>query len=165
MNRSRRVTATMVAATGILGAAGAAAATVGGLTRSKVVPTDKSAAVVAPAAVRVGSAEQTDGRTALEDYVVAMLHRGDRLGERVTAAEAGLAAAKARRARLIEAVKAEAAALRARAATQQAAALLARQEPSSAPSTHTSTGASSAGGGDDEDEGRQHEDDGGGDDD
>lgn len=164
MNRSRRATATIVAATGILGAAGAAAATVGGLTGSKVAPTGEPATVAAPVAEAASSGEQTDGRTALEDYVAAMSHRSDRLGERVAAAEARLAVVKARRARLIAVVKAEAAALRARVAAEQAAALVALQQRPSAPSIHTSTGASSGGGGDDGDDGGLREHDGGGDD-
>jgi hypothetical protein len=165
MNRSRRVAATVVAATGILGAAGAAAATVGGLTGSKVAQNDKPAAVSEPdAAAAVSSSEQTDGRTVLEDYVDSMAHRGDQLGERVSAAENRLAAAKATRARLIEIVRARTAALRARVTAEEAAAPVARQQHSSAPSTHTSTGASSGGEGDD-DGGGHHGDDGGGGDD
>jgi hypothetical protein len=165
MNRSRRVTATVLAATGLLGAAGAAAATVTGLAGSHSPKQDALASPAATSGDHAQSAEEKVAalsRAALEDYVAGMSERADRLGERVSAAEARLMAARAVRARLIAQVRAQAAALaRARVAAEESTAIV-RNQRSSAPATHTSTGASSGGG----DDGDEHEGgDGGGDDD
>jgi hypothetical protein len=75
MKRTRRVTATVVAATGLLGAAGAAAATVTGLSGNGAPKDD------APVSAAAGSghhaetaAERADaqGRSTLEDYIAEM---------------------------------------------------------------------------------------------
>jgi hypothetical protein len=166
MNRTRRVTATVVAATGLLGGAGAAAATVAGHVANK---DDTSASAGASSGRHAETAaEQAEalGRATLEDYVAGMSERADRLGQRVTAAEARLIAARTARARLVARVHARTAALaRARAATVEAAASApsAQTHHASAPATHTSPGASS-GGGEVGDDSPEHEDDGGVDD-
>lgn len=163
MNRTRRVTATVVAATGLLGAAAAAAATVTGLTADQSANKDAPASAAAlSGGVGLSAAEQADaaGRTTLEDYIAAMSQRANHLGDRVTAAEARLGAARAERARLLAQVRARTAAL---ARASEAARATVTVERSSAPATHTSTGASSGGHGDDG--GDDHGDDGGGDDD
>jgi hypothetical protein len=164
MNRTRRVTATVVAAAGLLGAAGVAAASVSGLTGDKSSKIDASPSTAAASGRHAQTAgERADAlaRTTLEDYIAGMSQRANRLGERVTAAEARLIAARTVRARLIAQVRARVAADDATPTT--------RNQPSSAPVTHASTGASSAGHGEDDDDddhhGRDGGDDGGGDDD
>ena len=169
MNRTRRVTATVVAATGLLGGAGAAAATVAGHVANKSPKDDASASAGAVSGRHAETAaERADalGRATLEDYVAGMSERANRLGERVTAAEARLIAARTARARLVARVHARTAALaRAQAATAEAAASApsVQTHHASAPATHTSTGASS-GGGEVGDDSPEHEDDGGVDD-
>jgi tartrate dehydratase alpha subunit/fumarate hydratase class I-like protein len=168
MNRSRRVTATVLAATGLLGAAGAAAATVAGLVGSDSPKEDALASKAATSGHHAQSAEEKAAalsRAALQDYVAGMSERSDRLGGQVSAAEARLEAARTVRARLIAQVRAQAAALaRARVAAEESAPTVRSQQSSSAPATHTSTGASS-GGGDDGDDHEHEGGDGGGDDD
>jgi hypothetical protein len=174
MNRTRRVTATVVAATGLLGGAGAAAATVAGHVANTSPKDDTSASAGAVSGRHAETAaERADalGRATLEDYVAGMSERANRLGERVTAAEARLIAARSARASLLARVHAQTAAVaRARVATAQAAASTptAQTHHAAAPATHTSTGASSGGGDDGDDhehEGGDGGDDGGGGDD
>src|SRR5471030_844775 len=101
MNRTRRVTATVVAATGLLGAAGAAAATVAGLSGDSSPNHNATASAGANAGRHAQTAaEQADanGRTTLENYISTMSQSADRLGERVTAAEARLTSARKKRA-------------------------------------------------------------------
>jgi uncharacterized membrane protein YgcG len=166
MNRSRRVTATVVAATGLLGGAGAAAATVAGHVANKSSKDDASTSAGAISGRHAETAaEKADalGQAALEDYVASMSERANRLGERVTAAEARLIAARSARARLIAHIHAKTAAL-ARARVEAAATMSSAQtHDTSPPATHTSTGASS-GGGDDGDDDEHEGGDGGGDD-
>jgi hypothetical protein len=153
MNRSRRVTATVIAATGLLGAAGAAAATVSGLSGNRTSKDDAAVSATALSGRHVQTVAErsaADGRSTLEDYISAMSQRADRLGERVAAAEGRLTGARKERARLIARVRAQTAALaRARVATEATSTPTVRNEHSSAPATHTSTGASSGGHGDD----------------
>lgn len=151
MNRTRRVTVTVAAATGLLGAAGAAAVTVAGLAgdTSTHIPIVPSTAIASEPR-QVGAAAEQAGaqsRAALQAYVSSMAGQADQLGDRVNAAEVRLTAARAARARLRARVRAHAAAV----ARAQAAAATSRQQHS--PATHTSTGASSAAHGDDEGEG------------
>jgi hypothetical protein len=165
MHRSRRVTATVLAATGLLGAAGAATATVAGFSGTESPNDDALASATAASGHHAESAAQQAAalsRTSLEDYISGMSERANRLGKRVDGAEARLIAARKARARLIARARAQAAALaRARVSAEENSPTVRTRQPSSAPATHTSTGASSAGGGDD----HEHEGgDGGGDD-
>ncbi|MGZ4616016.1 MAG: hypothetical protein ACXV4A_10680 [Actinomycetes bacterium] len=154
MNRTRRVAATVVAATGLLGAAGAAAATIAGPAGAEagqdnaLAPAAHTSAPDTPAGTSSG--ETADGgRGALADYVATMSRRADRLDDRVGAAERRLSAARATRARLLATARAHAAALAREQATAAAATAPAARQQAPAPATHTSTGASSAGPGDD----------------
>jgi len=162
MNRTRRVTATVVAATGLLGAAGAAAATVAGLTGDKSSEDNvrvSAAAISGRHAQSAAGQADASGRTALEDYIAGMSQRANLLGARVTAAEVRLMAARTTRVRRIAHVRAQSAALARARVAAEVSTPTSRNKQSSAPATHTSTGASSGGHGEDD-----HGDGGGGDD-